>query len=383
MDVLSRTELKTLLEKRGEWCVSLYLPTHRAGRDIQQDPIRLKNLLRNAEERLLASGLRAVEARSLLAPAQELLQDEMFWRHQSDGLVLFLSPTEFHSYRLPLQFAELEVVTDRFHVKPLLPLIQSGQRFFVLALSQNKVRLLECSQHHVDEANLENVPTSLAEALKYDDPEKQLQFHTGTPSGQGQRAAMFHGHGVGVDDAKDRILRYFHQVNKGLQTVLQDERAPLILAGVEYLLPIYREANTYTHLVSEGITGNPDTLPAQDLHQQAWAIVQPLLQKAQADAVAQYRQLAGTKRASDTLEEIVPAAYHGRVECLFVAVGIQQWGTFDAADNTVHVHEATEPGDEDLLDFAAVQTFLNGGIVYAVPLPEVPDHARLAAVFRY
>jgi hypothetical protein len=383
MDVLSRIELKTLVEKRGEWCVSLYLPTHRAGRDIQQDPIRLKNLLRNAEERLLAGGLRTAEARSLLAPAQALLQDEMFWRHQSDGLAIFLSPTEFHSYRLPLKFPEIRVVTDRFHIKPLLPLVQSGQRFFVLALSQNQVRLLDCTQHHVDEVDLENVPTSLAEALKYDDPEKQLQFHTGTPSGQGQRAAIFHGHGVGVDDAKDRILRYFQQVNKGLQTVFQDERAPLVLAAVEYLLPIYRGANTYAHLVSEGITGNPDTLPAQDLHQQAWTIVQPLFQKARADAVAQYRQLTGTKRASNTLEEIVPAAYHGRVECVFVAVGVQEWGTFDTADNTVHVHRAAEPGDEDLLDFAAVQTFLNGGTVYAVPPPEVPDNARLVAVFRY
>jgi hypothetical protein len=111
--------------------------------------------------------------------------------------------------------------------------------------------------------------------------------------------------------------------------------------------------------------------------------VQPLFQKAQKDAIAQYRQLAGTKRASHTLEEVVPAAYHGRVAFLFVAVGVQRWGTFHAVDNTVSVHETAEPGDEDLLDFAAVQTFVNGGSVYAVQPHDIPDRAHLVAVFRY
>jgi hypothetical protein len=196
MDVLSRIELKTLVEKRGEWCVSLYLPTHRAGRDIQQDPIRLKNLLRNAEERLLAGGLRTAEARSLLAPAQALLQDEMFWRHQSDGLAIFLSPTEFHSYRLPLKFPEIRVVTDRFHIKPLLPLIHSGQRFFVLALSQNQVRLLDCTQHHVDEVELENVPTSLAEALNMTTRKGNCSFIRARPVVRGNVLRYFMGTGL-------------------------------------------------------------------------------------------------------------------------------------------------------------------------------------------
>jgi len=47
------------------------------------------------------------------------------------------------------------------------------------------------------------------------------------------------------------------------------------------------------------------------------------------------------------------------------------------------LHEEAKPGDEDLLDLAAVQTLLNGGTVYAVELEKVPDGASLAAVFRY
>jgi hypothetical protein len=68
---------------------------------------------------------------------------------------------------------------------------------------------------------------------------------------------------------------------------------------------------------------------------------------------------------------------------LFVAIDLQRWGTFDAEANVVDIHEKAEPGDEDLLDFAATHTLLNGGTVYAVKTEKVPDEASLAALFRY
>jgi len=388
MDILTRDELRRLTRTPEGLSVSIYMPTHCTGFEIQQDPIRLKNLLGKAEERLLARGLRTPEARELLEPAEKLLQDSLFWQHQSDGLAIFLSSEEFRYYRLPFDFEELVVVTDRFHIKPLLPLLSGDGRFYVLALSQNEVRLLQGTRHSVREIELEEVPPSLAEVLKFNDPEKRFQFHTmtRTPGGKGERPAIFHGHGVAsADDPKDYISRYFHRIDEGLHDLLQGEQAPLVLAGVDYLLPIYREANTYPHLVDEGIEGNPEELGAEELHEQAWAIVQPLFVAEQEEAAAQYRQRAGagSEQASNKLKEVVPAAYHGRVETLFIAVGFQQWGTFDPATNTVQVHEEAEPGDEDLLDFAAMQTLLNGGTVYAVEPQKVPDEALLAAVFRY
>jgi hypothetical protein len=388
MDILTRDELRALTKKPDGSCVSIYMPTHRVGAEIQQDPIRLKNLLAEAEEHLLTRGLRTSEAKELLEPAGRLLQDGLFWQRQSDGLALFLSPEAFRYYRLPFDFKELVVVSDRFHVKPLVPLFGGDGQFYVLALSQNEVRLLQGTRYSVSEVDLEGVPTSLAEALRYNDPEKRFQFHTSTltPGGKGGRPAIFHGHGVAsADDPKEYILRYFHRVDEGLRDLLRDEQAPLVLAGVDYLLPIYREANTHPHLVDEGIEGNPEELRAEELHEQAWAIVQPLFLAAQKDAAAEYKQLAGTgsEQASGDPKEIIPAAYHGRVETLFVAIGLQQWGTFDPAANVVQLHREVKAGDEDLLDFAAVHTLLNGGTAFAVEPDKVPDEALLAAVFRY
>ncbi|MGE0822149.1 MAG: hypothetical protein AB7P18_08535 [Candidatus Binatia bacterium] len=383
MDFLSRDELKALASVQEEVCVSIYLPTHRSGPETQQDPIRLKNLLSEAEQQLSTKGMRTPDIRNLLATAEELVTDHVFWRYQSDGLALFLSAQESPYYRVPLALSETVVVAQRFHIKPLFPLFFSGGRFFLLTLSQNDVQLFECTPHQIDEVSVTNMPTSLAEALKYDDPEKQFQFHTGTASGRGRRAAMFLGQGVGIDENRSNILRFFQQLDKGLHDILRNERAPLMLAGVEYLLPIYREANSYGFLVDDGVTGNPEARAAQELHQQAWAVMQPRFQEAEEDAKAHYAELNGTGRASGSLQEVAAAAYQGRVDTLFVAVGVQQWGTFHPDDHSVDVHAEAQAEDEDLLDFAAMHTFMNGGVVYAVPPEQVPGEGEVAAVFRY
>ncbi len=400
MDILPRNELQLLMEKPAGPCVSIYFPMYRAFPEIQQNPVRLKNLLREAEERLVEYGLRGAEARKILEPAQLLLDDALFWQYPSDGLAVFCARDVFRVYRMPLRFDELVVVAERFHLKPLLTLITNNGQFLVLALSQNEVRLLQGTRHSVTQVELEDVPSSLAEALKYDDPEKQLQFHTGTQGasfpgggsrqaaifyGPGPRgeAAMFHGTGAGDEDKKNDILRYFQQIDRGLQDLLRNRRAPLVLAGVEYLFPIYGEANSYAYLLDEGITGNPEELKPEELHERAWPIVEPHLLQDQAAAVEQYMQLIGTGRTSNSITETLPAAYYGRVDTLFVAFGVQQWGTFDPETAEVHLHEQAEPGDQDLLDLAAFYTIVNSGTVYVIEPEQVPDNAPLTAVFRY
>ena len=363
-------------------CVSLYMPAHRAGRETEQDPIRFKNLLRQAEERLQAEGIRSADARNFLKEPQRLLQDQSFWRHQSDGLALFCSEDIFHFFKLPIRFTELVVVAKRFHLKPLLPILTSNSTFFILAVSQNQLRLLEGTQHSFDEIELEGVPQNLAETLPESFPEKQLQFHTGTPSGSGNRPAMFHGHDIG-GDIKNRIRQWFRTIDKEVGGPLSDTQSPLVLAGVDTLFPLYKEVNTYPHLMDEGIPGNPEGMKAEDLHQQAWAIVEPVLKKELEAGVARYRQLAGTGKTATDIVEAVPAAHHGRIEVLFVAVGVQVWGRFDPEKGVVQVHESPDPGDEDLLDLIAIQTLLKGGTVYAVSPEEVPDQGLLAAIFRY
>ncbi len=383
MDTITLEELKTLLPRHSGWHVSLYMPTHKVGRETEQDPIRFKNLLQEAEKRLLAEGVRSPDVRKMLKPAQDLMQKPGFWQKQSHGLAVFLTTDTFRFYRLPLPFEELVMITHSFHLKPLLPFFASDGHFYILALSQNQIRLLEGTHHRVDEIDLESMPQSMAETLEFEHYNTELQYHSGAlSSGPKKSSGVFHSNDP-HDEDKIKILHWFQKIDDELQNVIIGRQSPIVLAGVEYLFPLYKEANSFPHLVEEGIPGNPEELGLEELHKKAWPLVQPFFMQRQEQAAAQYYQLSETEKATTDIEEVVKAAHEGRVTDLFVALGVQVRGSFERNTNTVHIDEGTGIGDEDLLDLAAIQTILNGGTVYAVEPEQVPDHGLLAAVFRY
>lgn len=386
MDEFTRDDLRELVAHRCERCVSIYLPTHRTGPDIQEDRIRFKNLLRQAERLLASGGARKPEISEVVGRALEMASDALFWQHQAEGLALFLAPDLMRVFRAPVAFPEVAVVADRFHVKPLLPLLEEQDRFYVLSISQNDVRLFRMTRHWSQEIALEGVPRSMDEALKYDSPQKQLQFYTGAPSAGGARGAMFHGHGTSQEDAKDDLRRFFLLVDEGLGAHLKEERAPLVLAAVDYLMPIYRQVSSYPHLAGAGIAGNPEGLGSDELRAQAWPLVEPVFLKARQEAAERFYGLAGTGRASGDLPMVLRAAHEGRIDTLFVAVGEQRWGKIDPETGEAVPHEEAQPGDEDLLNVVATQALVHGGTVYAVAPADVPSAGKaapLAAVFRY
>jgi hypothetical protein len=388
MDIFTKADLEQLMRKEQQWCVSIYMPTHRTGVETQQDPIRLKNLLGEAEQRLSDQGFGTRDVQKMLEPASKLLQASYFWQHQSDGLAIFLSANGPHIYRLPLSFKEFVDVDDHFYIKPLLPLITGDGQFYILALSQKEIRLLNGTRYGVSEVDTGQLVGSLEEATSFDGHQTSLQIHSSGAAGgiSGSPSATFHGQGGGSDEsAKNDLLRYFHLVEDGLTEYLRGDRVPLVLAGVEYLLPIYKEANTYPNMVDMVIKGNPDSQSTDELHKSAWEIIQPHFQIAQEEAVAFYQQLDGqkSKRAADTIERILPAAIQGRVETLFVASGVQQWGVINPVTNEIEIHDQLQPGDEHLLDLAAVQTYLKGGKVYIMETEKMPGGKDAAAVLRY
>jgi len=386
LPLLTHSDLKKLHQESGENLVSIFLPTHPVGREQQQDPIRLKNLLTQAETKLESLNLRRSEIDALLQPASDLLNDQKFWQHQRRSLAIFVATDFFETFRLPYTLEELVVVSERFHLKPMLPGINRGQEFFILALSQNQVRLLEGDRNEVRGIELEDVPTSLQEALWAEDPERQLQHHTSANAADtgSAGAAVFHGHGLPEKDKKTNLLRYFQMIDKGIVNLTGTE-APIVLAGVDYLLPIYREASQHPRLVEETVEGNPDEDSPADLHAAAWPLVEPLFQSVRLEAEARFRMLAGSNSslASTNLDKIVPAACHGRVEVLFAALGEQGWGCYNPQMNQVHRHDVYQPGDEDLVDLAVVQTLQNGGTVYVLEREDMPANSEAAAIYRF
>ncbi len=385
MSELNREELQNLLDVQEKPCISIFIPTHKTGSETQQANIRLKNLLRDTETKLADLGFKEKEIKELLKPAQQFVGDSLFWQHQQNGLALFLSPGFFRFFKLPIEVRERTAVGKRFFIKPLLSMFSMGDRFYVLAISQKQVRLLQCTPHSAVRVEIEGAPESLAEVLKYDDPEKQVHFHTRAPSdGDGHRAAVSYGHGDENYVEKENLRRYFHQVDRALVKKLGPENAPLVFAGVDYLFPIYKELSSYKNILDKHVEGNPDLLRDEEIHQYSWKNIEPVIQSKLDKAGARFQELSGTGKTSTDIREVAPASANGRVELLFVATGVSLLGDIDLSSNRVEVGEnESEANSDDLLDFSAVHTFLNGGVVYPVAPEKVPGGNNLAAIFRY
>jgi hypothetical protein len=218
MSLLSIEELTALVEQAEGLCVSIYMPTVKAGAETQQNPIRFKNLIREAEAQLQDQEIKRTDAVDFLKPAHQLDQHD-FWQHQDEGLAIFIAENLLRYYQVPLSFEEVVVVSDRFYLKPLLPLLSGDGQFYVLALSQNDIRLIEATRHSVREVELENVPKNLDEALQYDRPDEEIQYRISTSKGgtnnSFQQAGSFHGVGSpDVDRVQEDILQFFHQVDR-------------------------------------------------------------------------------------------------------------------------------------------------------------------------
>jgi hypothetical protein len=360
------------------------MPTVRAGRQVRQNEIRFKNLLRKAREQLTAADVRTQDVDPWLRPAEELSEKPQFWNNQSDGLALYAFNDHLDSFRLPVPFDELVVVAQAPHLKPLLSLLQADGRFYVLTLSKKQVRLFYGSRFALSEVDLEKVPQSLSEVLQHDVFQKQLQYHTGAPGRGDKRDAIRFGTGDRGVDEKEQILRFFRKLDRGIMGVLAQEQAPLVLASVDYLMPIYRKANHYKYLLPDGITGNPDEPVLTELHKRAWAIVEPFFVQNLKDAKETYAGAASQeKRTSSDLREVIRAAADGRVEILFVPVGVQRWGLIDSATGEIDIHDTMLTQDMDLMNLAAIYTLSKGGSVYVVSPQDMPDGEPIAALYRY
>jgi release factor family 3 len=321
-----------------------------------------------------------MKADELLKPARRLLDQGYFWREQRDGLALFLTDDFYRYYSLPLRFPKFAVVADRFHLKPLLRYFTSDSQFYLLALSQNHVRIYQGSRYSLSEIFLEEMPVSLAYAPDEEEPEKILQINAGAPSG-GIRAVVFYEQ-VGEEEIyKYRLRRFFRWVDASLRDLLKNEQAPLILAGAEYLRSIYRSINTYRHILIEGINGDLELTPLEELHKQAETIVHPYYERTRNEAKELYWDLKGTGKTTNSIREAVIAARHGRIATLFVPANAESWDGFDTEQNIVTMDTATQPGDESLLDLITLRTLATGGTVFAAPQEQMPEISPVAVIF--
>ena len=350
--------------------VSIFMPTARGGAEVRENAIRAKALIKEAEAQLKAHGAAQEETDEILGPLVTLLADDAYWQRLADGLALYASQGFWRAYRVAKVFPEAVHVRDRFAVRPVVPVAVGDGEFVVLAVSQNKVRLLEGAAATIRELELGSIPESMDDMPGDDLPPSQQQFSPGPASGSVSRSVgggVLHTHGTGAEVGDVQLKKFLRQVAHGLDEVLgANDQRPVVLASVSEYHSLVREHLRHPqNLVDEVAAGNPDALSPAELHERAWTVVQPELRR-QADADAErFGDAIGAGRAlAGGGSDILHSAREGRVDTLLV---------------TRH-RCGTEHGPDDL-DAAVGQVLATSGSVVVVDT--LPQDVAEGAILRF
>src|SRR5262245_54396655 len=171
MDRIRRAKLQELVERKQGPCVSLFMPMHVKDRNAMEDPVRLRELADEAQQRLEDAGLRRSEAEKLLAPLRELPLDRKAWQHRGRSIAFFSAPGFHRIIHSDAELKPLVHVSDQFHILPLVPHMTGSERYFVLAISQNRARFFEGDGEKLHEEQLAGVPKNLEAAIDIEYPE--------------------------------------------------------------------------------------------------------------------------------------------------------------------------------------------------------------------
>lgn len=382
-----RNDLDELLACDLHPAVSIYMPTHSAGREVRQDAIRLRNLLSETAKRLGAQR-RAPEVAKLIEPARRLVDDEEFWRYQDRGLAVFVAPGFDRVHKLPIEVKEGLTIGSHFCIRPLLALADPAGSFWVLTVTAGRTRLYQGSRWTFAEVRGLDLPQGIDEI--YDETVYQ-EAHYASPTGRPQRSgvsglAKAQSFGPAPDELhKMQLIELLRRVAGVVEPVIRRQPAPVVLAASPEIHGNFRDLARWKDLLPDGIQENPDAMTQDELHRKAWNLIAPRQDKLRADALGQMQSLLrnGHPTATTKAEDIVKAAHYGRVERLFLCDGSPLWGQFIEAQDRVVAHGSPAEGDKDLLDYAALMTLRQGGAVTLVDRAQLPPDGPAAAILRY
>ena len=355
------------------------LATLPAGQRVKTESVTWRGLLEQIDPELAKHG---AQGRDWL---QSLEWDAIVQNGEPRGksIAVFRSANRFQIVSLTETVDSRAVVGSSFYIRPLLKDLATPKSFYLLALSQNDVRLLHCTHESCDEVEWPRDTAASFDA--YMDTAKPDHNDSNETS-----AGPSSGHSKGIvgttstirETKPEYLAHFFRQIDRAVHQLLRENNEPLVLAAVDYEVAQYRSLNTYPHLCDEAVHGAPNGLRSGEMHARAIQALAKSAQNRADEVLVEYDHKVGAG-ASNRIKDVVKAAHDGRVMKLLVSDTLEQAGTFDPATDTAKGHRNGAEQEEDLVNDAAIQTILHSGAIFCLPNSKMPNGAAAAAVFRY
>lgn len=367
IDLPTTADLRTLAGQRHDATVSLYLATTPLTQHIGEARTRLGQLLKEAETQLEAAGAAKRTIWPISEQVNDLIDDDGFWEHQANGLALLVTPERLLSFRLPTHLTDTVQVSDRFHLKPLMRAVSVPQAALVLALEENRVRLVAVSAEMPPrEVRLPDMPRDAAEVA-------------GTANVNSRSAS---GRIQGSEGQNIRLRQYVRRVDAALRPYLAGREQPLVLAATDPLLSLFRSVSNYPHLSGPAVETSPAQMSETDLAE----ATRPILDALHAERLAGVRSLFEARENSGRATTDVAGAAHaatmGAVETLMVDIDRVVPGTIDETGK-VDFAETEGAASYGVIDEIAGRVLMSGGTVLGARADDLPGDTGLAAILRF
>ena len=361
---MNRQDLLKLQEITGYPALTITLPTHRTSPDNQQDPIRVRNLVTQATERLVSEfGKREIEP--LLSKLDSVVAD-INYRHTLDGLVIFANQEMAQKEYLPFTLPERVIVGDTFFTRDLVFAMNRSPRYWVLVLSEQPTRLFEGTRDTLVEVQGKGFP------MEHEGP--------------GGASALPGGFGVNVSAIRDeRHRQFFRAVDGALTHVLAADPLPVVLVGVDRWVSFFNEVTAHKDAVAATLLGSYDKTSAHELAKLVWPLVEAAMAERRAQYLEELNKAVGQNKVSSTVGEVWRNAHEGRGQLLLVEEDFHFAGRLDETGAILlPAEDPSAPGViADAVDDIIETVLSKQGRVGFVPDGQLAQFQQIALILRY
>jgi hypothetical protein len=358
MYLFSEHEFNNLHKNSDKTSISIFVPMEVAG-DYEKNRIGYKNAVKNVEQRLEKANTDKEISDKIISQLNQLQDNKSFWENQSEGLAVFATPNFMKYYELPVKFEAFEYIADHFFLRPLTPMLSGNGEFFILNLTKDDVNLYEATKYSIAEIDTKDLD---AESIVFEEQLKDsssLQHHS---SGR----TIYHGHGAPDDQDSEEIEKYYRKLSAELDKILKHSDAPMVVACVDHLFPIFKEKNNYQNLVEKHLSGNYEHADLFELQAEAWEAVKDQYETNYEKIKKEVDELRSKDRVNDDIKSILFNAMDGNIEKLYIENRKELWGSYDEKNGEIEIHESEKEESVDLLNLAAISTVENSGKVHLI-----------------
>lgn len=353
--------IQKLAEEKSNPCVSICLNTHRTHPDCQTDSVLIKNLCKEAEERLLAE----FNKRSIQPLLDKLAQipEQIDVRHNLDSLHIFISnqTTEIVKLIWPVHQNAVHI-SDSFSIRYLIKAYNQTTNYFILLLSQSGVHLFEAQNDEiVHEIKNEDFPFA-----------ENPHYHT-------------HHQKLSDPKAIDNMVKEFlNKVDKALVKVFNNHPLKTVVICTEDNYSRLMEVADRKEIYYGYVPVNYNQTSTHHLVEQAWPLISKEQKKLKAEAIAELKNAISDGKVLTDLREIYRAAKEGRVELLIshnqFSQPVKMTGPFDFEI----IDNVREKGAvDDITSIIAWEVHAKKGRVVFTELDELNEIGQIAVKLRY